>query len=145
MLNKSIIKTISACSAVTGAIIAIPAMIPFIRGIAFTALMFFVAPFIIVSFKKFKTVNIDTTEKYLAIGAITGITSFIGFAVIYFPVTFLLNLIFKIQAFIWVKVIFTNFTFLIATIILTASVNALFNAFSALITANMYHYIENKQ
>lgn len=145
MLNKPAIKIVSVCSTIIGALLAIPAMIPYIRGLAFISLMFLVAPFIIVYLKKLKTIHFDSVEKYLTVGATAGATSFLGFALIYFPSAFLLNLIFKIQAFIWVKVIFTNFSFLIATVILTAAANALFNSFSAFLTANAYQYFDNKK
>ena len=145
MLNKSSIKIVSVCSAIIGAIAAVPAMIPLVRGVAFLALMFFVAPFIIVYLKRLEIIKFDTPEKYLTVGAIAGATSFIGFAIVYFPITLLLNLIFKIQAFIWVKVVFTNFVFLVAMLILIALLNALFNAFAAFITANIYQYIENRR
>ena len=145
MISKTLIKIITVCSLIVGAILAIPTFFPFIRGFSFVALLFFVAPFIIVYLKRLEVMKFDEMEKFLISGAIAGATSVIGFSIVYFPITWLLSLIFKIQSFIWVKVVFSNFAFLIFIIILMALVSALLNAFSAFLTSYFYYYFGNRK
>ena len=145
MISKALFKVVSVCSLIIGAIVAVPTFFPFIRGFSFFALMFCVAPFLIVYLKRLEVIKAPDMDKLLTIGALSGVFSFIGFSVVFFPTTFLLNLIFKIQSFLWVKVVFSNFAFLLLIIILMAIVSALTNAFSSFLTAYFYQNFENRK
>lgn len=145
MISKALFKVVSVCSLIIGAIIAIPTFFPFIRGFSFFALMFLVAPFLIVYLKRLEVIKTPDMDKLLAVGALSGVFAFLGFSVVFFPTTFLLNLIFKIQSFLWVKVVFSNFAFLLLIIILMAIVSALTNAFSAFLTAYFYQNFGNRK
>lgn len=138
MLNKQFIKTVSIFSAVTGFILAVPSLIPNVFYITIILLMFFVAPFVIMQLRNFNPIKNEETEKYLITGAVSGITSFLGFSVVFFPVAFVLNLIFKTESFIWVKVVFSNFGYLVFMVVLMSLMSGLFNGFTALITSNLF-------
>ncbi len=145
MLDKSLIKIISITSIITGGILGLIPLIPALIWIAFLAVMFLTAPFIIVYLKHLKLLKEITIEQSLLIGGISGASSFIGFSLIYFPIAFILQLIFKIQSFLWVKVLVLNFGFLIAIVILTALLCGLFNMFSAFVTSYIYEFFGQKK
>lgn len=142
MFNKDLLKIICLCSLITGGIIGVIPLIPAFTGFAFIAVMFFIAPFIIIYMKKLNLIKTIELEQSLAIGGISGAVAFLGFALIYFPIAFILNLIFKIQSFIWIKVLFTNFGFLIPMVILIALLCGLLNMFSGFLTVYIYEYFK---
>ena len=144
MIDKSLSKIIVITSLVSGAVLGVIPLIPAFIWIAFILLMFFISPFIIVYLSRLNLIKTIDIENSLIIGAISGFSACLGFALIYFPIAFILQLIFKVQSFIWIKVIFVNFGFLIPMIIFTALLCALFNTFSAFITAYFYSYFVNK-
>ena len=142
MINKSLLKIIFICSFIVGGILGIIPLIPAFTWVAFLAVMFLVAPFIIIYLKRLNIIKTIETEKCLLIGAISGISAFLGFSVIYFPIAFILNLIFKIQSFLWIKVIFMNIGFLIPMIILISLLCGLMNTFSGFLTVYFYEYFK---
>ena len=145
MISKALYKIVSVCSLIFGAILAFPTFFPFIRGFSFFALMFIVAPFMIVYLKRLEVIKFADMDKFLVVGAVSGVFSFIGFSIVFFPITFLLSLIFKIQSFLWVKVVFSNIAFLILIVILMAIVSAITNAFSAFLTTYIYENFGNRK
>ena len=142
MINKALLKIIFICSFIIGGILGLIPLIPAFIWIAFLAVMFLVAPFIIIYLKKLKLISNVETERCMFIGAISGASAFLGFATIYFPIAFILNLIFKIKSFLWIKVIFMNIGFLIPMIILIALLCGLMNTFSGFLTAYLYEYFK---
>lgn len=144
MINKALLKIIFICSFIIGGILGLIPLIPAFIWIAFLAVMFLVAPFIIIYLKKLNLISNVETERCMFIGSISGASAFLGFATIYFPIAFILNLIFKIQSFLWIKVIFMNIGFLIPMIILIALLCGLMNTFSGFLTAYLYEYFKPK-
>ena len=81
----------------------------------------------------------------MIIGAISGFMGIIGFSIIFFPVAFLVDAIFKIGALLWAKVVIQNIIFLIAFILLSGMLSAIFNAFTGFLTGCFYQYINKKR
>ena len=107
--------------------------------------MFLVAPVVIYYFNKLKLLKDFDMEKCLVIGSVSGAMACVGFCIVYLPIAFLLQLIFKMQSFIWIKVLFVNFGFLIPMIIFMALAGALFNAFSAFLVSYFINLKQDKQ
>ena len=141
MANNSQIRLICVFSGIIGGIIAIPAFIPPITGFSLIVLTLFIAPFIIIYLKRLGIIKQTEPQKCAIAGAISGASAAIGFCIVYIPIAFILNLIFKIQSYIWAKVIFTNFAALIFFPILIALTVAMFNAFSGFMTAQLYNIL----
>lgn len=144
MPDKSLFKIICMCSVITGAILGVFPLIPPLIGLTFTILMLFIAPFVIFYLYKLNLIDEPNSQNCLTIGALSGFFSFIGFSFVYFPVALILNLVFKINSFIWIKVIFVNIGFLIPMVILTALLSSMFNSFSAFIFFYLYNYFKPK-
>lgn len=145
MISKSLFKIIAICSFIIGAIIGVFPLIPALIGLAFFVVMFGIAPFMLIYLKKLNILKSIEMEESLVIGAISGAVALLGFTAVYFPIAFILQLIFKIQSFIWIKVLFVNIGFLIPMIILIALTSALLNAFSGFLTAYFYQYFQTKK
>ena len=144
MPDKALFKIICMSSLIVGAILGVLPLIPIFTGLAFVLIMLFVAPFIIIYLYKLKLIDSLGVQECLSVGGISGFFSFLGFACIYFPFALILNLIFKISAFVWIKVIFVNIGFLIPMVIFTALLCGLFNMFSAFVTVYLYEYFKPK-
>ncbi len=145
MDDKQLLKIICMCSIITGAILGVLPLVPKLTGIAFSIVMFFSAPFIIIYLYKLNLIKELNIPKCLTIGAFTGFFSFVGFSIVYFPIAFILYSIFKISSFLWIKVVFTNIGFLIPMVILTALLCGLMNMFSAFMTLYLYEYFKGKK
>lgn len=145
MLNKSLIKIILITSFITGVLLGIIPLIPALIWIGILLVMFFVSPFIIIYLKHLNLINEINIEQSLIIGGISGVSAFLGFSALYFPIAFILRIIFKIDSYLWIKVLFNNIGFLLAIIILTALLCGLLNMFSAFLTAYIYEYFSKKQ
>lgn len=134
MPDKTLLKTVCFSSFITGAVLGILPLIPAFMIWAAVILMFSVSPFIIIYLKKLNILNTEEANKVITVSAIAGAFAVFGFCTIYLPVALILNLIFKIQSFLWVKVAFINFGFMIPMILFTALLSALLNAFSGFVT-----------
>ena len=107
--------------------------------------MFFISPFIIIYLKHLNLINEINVEQSLIIGGISGASAFLGYSALYFPIAFILSIIFKINSYLWIKVLFNNIGFLLPIIILTALLCGLLNMFSAFLTAYIYEFFSKKQ
>ena len=145
MISKPLFRIIAVCSFIIGAILGVFPLIPALIGISFFLLMFAVAPFMIIYLKQLNILKTIEIEESLIIGSISGAVALLGFATIYFPIAFILQLIYKIQSFIWIKVLFVNIGFLIPMVILIALTSALLNAFSGFLTAYFYQSFKMKK
>ncbi len=145
MLDKQTVKIIVITSVIIGAVLGLIPLIPALIWLALFLVMFFIAPFVIIYLKKLNILKEITMEQSLLIGGISGAAAYIGFTFIYFPIAYILYLIFKIQSFLWIKVIFTNFGFLLPMVILIALLCGLLNMFSAFMTAYICEYIEQNR
>ena len=145
MISKPLFKIIAVCSFILGAILGIFPLIPALIGLSFFVVMFGIAPFMLIYLKKLNILKTIEIEQSLIIGSISGAVALLGFATVYFPIAFILQLIFKIQSFIWIKVLFVNIGFLIPMIFLIALTSALLNAFSGFLTAYFYQSFQHKK
>ena len=142
MLKNPIFKIISIVSIISGAFLGILSIIPVLTFFILIVLMFIMAPFIIIYFKNLKLIKEIEIEKGIIYGSIAGFTGCIGYSILFFPFAFIIDLIFKTQSFLWVKVVCQNFIFLIGTIFFTAILCAILNAFTGFLTAYLYQYFK---
>ncbi len=145
MPDKQLLKILSISSFITGAVIGLIPLIPPLVFIAYLLIMFCTAPFMLIYFKHLDLIKEITTEQTLIISAVSGAISFSGFSLIYFPLAFILSLIFKIQEFIWIKVLVSNFVFLVPMVVLMSLLSALLNSFSGFITMYLHGFFFKKR
>ncbi len=145
MNDKQLFKIICMSSFVTGVILGILSLIPILTGMALISVMFVSSPFVIIYLYKLNLIKELDIPKCLIIGGVTGFFAFIGFSLIYFPVSFIMYLILKLNSFIWIKVMFENMGFLIPAVCLTALLCGLMNMFSAFMLLSLFDYFKFKK
>ena len=142
--KKSLFSIILYNSLASGAVLGASALIPPLSGLALAAVMFLPAPLILYQLNKLNLTGGADMNQYFAAGSACGFFAFLGFSLAYLPAAFILHLIFKTEAFLWVKVMLGNAGYILAIVILTALLCGLFNMFSAFITAYFSEYLRPK-
>lgn len=145
MIDKTLFKIITIVSILTGAILGLASVIPFLTFFVMLVLMLLMAPFVIIYFKNLNLIDKVEAEQYMIIGAISGFMGVIGFSIIFFPSAFLVDAIFKIGSLLWAKVIIQNFVFFIGFVFFLGLLSALFNAFSGFLTGYFYRFFNKKR
>lgn len=141
MTDKNTLKIIFIISLITGGITGVLQLIPAFIWVTSLILMFLPGPVTVLYLNRQNLSEISNTEKTVVISAISGAFSVLGFCLTYLPVAFILYLIFKIPSFLWVKVIFNNFGFIIPMIIFSGLLSALLNSFSGFLTVYFYNIL----
>ena len=135
-MNTNILKQISILSLFLGGALGAITSIPYIDGIAFWILMCLSAPIIILFMIKMEMLDIQTVKESIVIGSIIGFVSFIGFSIIYIPITVLLIKLFNYASNYGMAVTLSQASFLLIVVfVLFVSVlSATINAFSGFLT-----------
>lgn len=135
-MNTSILKQISLLSIFLGGALGIITVIPFIGELAFWILMCASAPIVILFMMKMEMIDIQTVKESVIIGSIIGFISFIGFSILYMPITVLLIKLFNYSTNYGVSLALSQASFgLIIVMVLFISVLcATVNAFSGFLT-----------
>ena len=144
MFNNQLIKIIIIVSLLSGAISGIISLIPAVTFFIIIMIMFLTAPFIIIYFKSLNLIKDLSIDQCMITGAVSGFSSFIGFSLIFFPIAFLIHLFFKLEPFIWVKVICQNLLFIIGIVFFAAILSGMLNAFTGFLTGYLYQSFRNK-
>ena len=142
MTKNPILKVIILISLISGAIMGLIALIPFLSFAVLCILMFIIAPFIIIYFNNLNLIEELNIEKGILYGGISGFIAFIGFSITFFPIAFIIDLIFKTESFLWVSVIFKNFSFMLGMILFSALLSAILNMFTGFLTTYIYQYFK---
>ena len=142
MIKTPLLKIITIVCLLTGAIMGVLALIPFLSFGVLTLLMFIIAPFVIIYFKNLNLIKDIEIDQGIFYGGISGFIAFIGFSITFFPLAFIIDIIFKTQTFLWVSIVSKSFLFLSGIIIFTAMLSALLNMFTGFLTAYVYQYLK---
>ena len=137
-----LLKKISLFSAVFGLGAGVVGILPVIGLPGFLILIFATAPIIFFMMKRLYNFKIENEGKALSLGALTGFTSFLGFAFSFLPVSFILSFIFKNSYLANISLLLKNgFSLTFMLIIFVGFLSAMMNAFSGL--ACIYFFREN--
>ncbi len=144
-MSKLLIKQISILSGIFGALFGVLSLIPVIRNIAFLAVILFIAPIIIIYFKKFNILQEVSNQWGMIIGTISGIISIIAFMLSFTPLDLLLSLFIKDGYIAWIASFIKNAGFFnyIMILFFLCILNGITNAFSGLTTAYVYDFLKN--
>lgn len=142
-MNPLLIKQTSILSAILGGIIGVLTLIPFVRNISFIVLILCISAVIIVYMKKHDLIGIIDIREGAILGGIIGFVSFIAFSIVFIPLVSLTGLIFK--GYYTYGILYmlrvSGFFVLILLVVFLATLSALMNAFSGLITAYAYEML----
>ena len=127
------IKRIIFLSLITGAILAILALLPFVVKVSVFLLMFAVSLVVLIYLQRTNVLTSLILKDTLIIGSVSGFVSFIGFSIIFIPLVYLLSLFVPISymgGFVLMLKL-SNFGLLVMFTLFLSIISVMFNAFSA--------------
>lgn len=148
-INFILLKQISILSVFFGALIGALTLIPYLGIISFIFLICFMAPLVIWLLVKYNCLSLSSIKDSIIVGAIAGFVAYMGFSIIYIPISVILMKAFHLAANIGVGFMLGNANFFLLMIIslfmgvLAATVNA-FTGFLTFYVLDFINSIEKK-
>ncbi|MBQ2644534.1 hypothetical protein IJG14_03055 [bacterium] len=138
------LKNLSIFSLIFGLIAGFLALIPVLGVIIFLMIVFCSSFIILIFLKKTNNLICPDEKSGLLYGGITGFIAYIGFILIFLPLSFILSLIFKESYFTGIGMIIkSGFSLMLMLILFIGILCAMMNSFSGL--ASIYFFnTENK-
>ncbi len=143
-MNLLLLKQITLISIFAGAILGFITIVPYLSFLSFMVLILFLSALVIVYLKRNDLIGIISVREGCIFGALIGFVSFIGFSIVYTPLSMLMGWLFPsyTQGFLrFFLTSFGSFVVMVLLMILMAGISALFNAFSGLVTAYVYELV----
>lgn len=144
-MNILLLKQLSILSVFAGLALGLLASVSYFTFIlSIILVMFFVAVFVLVYFKRNDLIGIINIREGCILGSIIGFVSFMGFSVAFAPVSMLFGLLIKSYTLGFLRYFmgsFGTFVVMLFLILFMAGISALFNGFSGLVTAYVYELI----
>lgn len=128
--DLTLLRQISILSVFFGVILGFVTLIPFIGTFSLTFLICFIAPLVIWILIKYGCMSLNSIKDSIITGALAGFISYLGFSLIFIPVTVLLYKFFGISSNQGIAVTLNNASFFILAVlsvfmgVLSATVNA---------------------
>lgn len=144
-MNLILIKQISILSLFFGSIAGFAAIIPFLGTFALVYLICFIAPIVIWLLVKYNCIELSSVKDGIIVGAISGFVSFLGFSVIYIPISVILLRLFKFSANQGIALMLNNANFFILFVVAVfmSVVGATINSFSGFLTFYIIELIKS--
>lgn len=139
-MNINLLKQISLLSIFLGLALGVITLIPFINNLAFFILMCLSSTIIIMFLTKLQMLEIETTHQSVILGSIIGFMTFVGFSLLYIPVSIFLIKVFHLASNYGVSIFLSNASFgiMILLVIFMGILSATVNAFSGFLTYYIY-------
>lgn len=144
-MNLLLLKQLTILSAFAGAILGLIGVVSY-PTFVFSILVLILAMAIIVLayLKQNDLIGIINVREGCIFGAIIGFISFLGFSIVFAPISMILGWLVPSYTLGWLRFFmggFGTFVVMIFLIIFMAGISALFNGFGGLITAYVYELI----
>ena len=129
-INYVLLRKISVLSLFFGALLGAVTLIPYVGTVSFIFLICFISPFVIWVLIKYNCLSLSSIKDSVIVGALAGFVSYLGFSIIYVPISVVLMKFFHIAANYGVGLMLENANFFILVVIslflgvLSATVNA---------------------
>lgn len=135
-IDLVLFKQISVLSAFFGAVLGLLTLFPYIGTLSVIFLLIFIAPLVIYLLIKYKCLNLSLIKESIIVGAIAGFVAYLGFSVIYIPISVILMKFFHISANYGIGLMLNNANFFILTVLslFMGVLSATINAFSGFLT-----------
>ena len=148
-INFILLKQIAILSIFFGAILGAVTLIPYLGIISFIFLISLIAPLVIWLLVKYNCLSLSSIKDSVIVGAIAGFVAYMGFSIIYVPISVILMKLFHIAANIGIGYMLGNASFFLLLVIsvfmgvLAATVNA-FTGFLTFYVLDFINSIEKK-
>lgn len=129
-INYVLLRQISVLSIFFGALLGTLTLIPYVGTLSFIFLICFISPIVIWILVKYNCLSLSSIKDSVIVGALAGFVSYMGFSIIYVPISVILMKFFHIAANYGVGLMLENANFFILVVIslflgvLSATVNA---------------------
>lgn len=135
-INYILLRQISILSIFFGLLLGLVTLIPYAGAISFVFLLCFVAPLVIWILIKYGCISLSSVKDSVIVGAIAGFVSYMGFSIIYVPISVLLMKFFQIAANYGVGLMLQNANLFILIVIslFLGVLGATINAFTGFLT-----------
>ena len=144
-INFILLKQIAILSAFFGAVLGAITLIPYLGVISFVLLISLIAPLVIWLLVKYNCLSLSSTKDSVIVGAIAGFVAYLGFSIIYVPISVLLMKVFHLAANVGVGFMLGNATFFLLVVIslFMGVLGATINAFTGFLTFYVLDFINS--
>lgn len=144
-INFILLKQIAILSAFFGAVLGAITLIPYLGVISFVFLISLIAPLVIWLLVKYNCLSLSSTKDSVIVGAIAGFVAYLGFSIIYVPISVLLMKVFHLAANVGVGFMLGNATFFLLVVIslFMGVLGATINAFTGFFTFYVLDFINS--
>lgn len=144
-INFILLKQIVILSAFFGAVLGALTLIPYLGIISFVSLICFISPLVIWILVKYNCLSLSSIKDSVITGAISGFIAYMGFSIIYVPISVILMKLFHISANIGVGYMLGNASFFLLLILslFMGVLGATVNAFTGFLTFYVLDFINS--
>lgn len=144
-INFILLKQIAILSAFFGAVLGALTLIPYLGVISFVFLICFISPLVIWILVKYNYLSLSSIKDSVITGAISGFIAYMGFSIIYVPISVILMKLFHISANIGVGYMLGNASFFLLLILslFMGVLGATVNAFTGFLTFYVLDFINS--
>ena len=135
-INYILLRQIAILSIFFGLLLGVVTLIPYAGAISFVFLLCFVAPLVIWILVKYGCLSLSSIKDSVIAGALAGFISYLGFSIVYVPVSVILMKFFHLAANYGVGLMLGNAIFFIFVLIsvFMGVLSATINAFTGFLT-----------
>ncbi len=144
-INYTLLRQISVLSIFFGLLLGAITLIPYVGTFSFIFLICFMAPLVIWILVKYNCLSLTSIKDSVIVGAIAGFVSYIGFSILYVPVSVVLMKFFHLAANYGVGFMLQNASFfiLIVVSIFMGVLGATVNAFTGFLTFYVIDFLNS--
>ncbi len=144
-INFILLKQIAILSAFFGAVLGTLTLIPYLGVISFVFLICFISPLVIWILVKYNCLSLSSIKDSVITGAISGFVAYMGFSIIYVPISVILMKLFHISANIGVGYMLGNASFFLLLVLslFMGVLGATVNAFTGFLTFYVLDFINS--
>ncbi len=144
-INYTLLRQISVLSIFFGLLLGAITLIPYVGTFSFIFLICFMAPLVIWILVKYNCLSLTSIKDSVIVGAIAGFVSYMGFSILYVPVSVVLMKFFHLAANYGVGFMLQNASFfiLIVVSIFMGVLGATVNAFTGFLTFYVIDFLNS--
>ena len=144
-IDYILLRQIAILSIFFGFLLGVVTLIPYAGAISFVFLLCFVAPLVIWILIKYGCLSLSSIKDSVIAGAISGFISYLGFSIIYVPISVILMKYFHIAANYGVGLMLGNASFFILVVIslFMGVLSATINAFTGFLTFSVLDFLNS--
>lgn len=139
-------RQITVLSLFFGALCGLITLIPIVGMYSLIFLICFIAPLVIWILIKYNCLSLSSIKESVIVGALTGFVSFLGFSIIYIPISAILMKLFNLTANYGIGIMLANASFFLLMVIslFMGVLSATVNAFTGFLTFYVINLINKK-